>query len=70
MKYNNENILDRVYNSKITSEEIEKLFTYLIGKDVYLDYIPYKKRNNNQNEWRQHTRYIYELFFWKTTATN
>ena len=50
MKYNNENILDRVYNSKITSKEIDELFKYLIGKDVYVDYIPYKRRNNNQNE--------------------
>ena len=43
MRYDNENILDKVYDSKISGEEINELFRYLIGRDRWRDYIKYEK---------------------------
>ena len=49
MNYNNENILNKVYDSKITSKEINELFRYLIGKDRWREYIQYEKGVEKKN---------------------
>ena len=49
MRYDNENILNKVYDSKITSEEINELFRYLIGRDRWKEYIQYEKNERKIN---------------------
>ena len=44
MKYENQYIMDKVYDSKITGEEVNELFRYLIGRDKWKEYIKYEKK--------------------------
>ena len=53
MRYDNENILNKVYDSKITSQEINELFRYLIGRKRWRDYIQYEKRGEKKNYGRR-----------------
>ena len=49
MRYNNEQILDRVYSGEVTSHEINELFRYLIGRDRWKEYLRYEKGEREKN---------------------
>ena len=43
MRCNNQAILDKVYRGEITNREINELFRYLIGRDLWKQYLKYEK---------------------------
>ena len=49
MNYDNRAIMDKVYSGEITKREINEIFTYLLGREVWRQYLKYEKGGKEKN---------------------
>ena len=47
MRCDNQYIMDKVYSGEVTRKEINEIFTYLVGRELWRQYLKYERGERN-----------------------